>query len=440
MLLEAVIRRGGIGQVLKVAQVGSITGTTLVSLYYYGNSSGTISTGTLRGLKAGLWRPSNATGIADDWRPCGDVNGSTGAVTVATWADTTLGTEDFYQLNHGLHPQQVIDAMNRALRRCYFENMEPLSTKPSGAVLADAGFQSTATTSYTESDVDSGPATTFTKVTTANSENVFRGIGSGRVVNAATGGYIRQRFNVTPGEQVIWHALSRRDVGTNAEAVLYDISNSAAIGTTVEHSQEAWQWMRRSETVPSGCKILETRLQGEGASDDIYWNATCLYLPSHRLIHLDTTWDTSFKMPSLVYCTMGGVSAGTGIFPAHAAELQPIPADAYDFLIERPGANPYAVQMHDTRYFNYPIYIDGRRAYSDLTTFTRAMTETTSCDVDLLEAATRLELFSDRNVHVPDQAVMRAEAERDFRAQGSLNLTEGLAMKQRMWAQPRLRN
>ena len=44
--------------------------------------------------------------------------------------------------------------------------------------------QNSATTHWTESDADGGAATTFTKISTTNSENVFRGLRSGRVLNA----------------------------------------------------------------------------------------------------------------------------------------------------------------------------------------------------------------------------------------------------------------
>src|SRR3990167_5120105 len=309
-VLASVIRHGKIGLVLANAEIGSLSASALVSVLHL-RGKNDWSTGSLRGLSAGIFRPGNATGVADYWRWCGDLTVSTGSVAPdANWADSTLGTENVYIMYYGITAVDFRDALNRAMLRCYFDNVEPLSTKPAGTVVADAGFQSTATSSYVEADVDGGPATTFTKVTTTNSENVFWGLGAGRIVNAATGGYIRQRYSVTEGEQITVFNLTRLDVGTNSELVLYDVSNSAAIGTTVEHDQESWQIMKRQEAVPSTCKILEVRDGGEGASDDIYINGVWVYKNRALRMILDTTWETEFNMPSLAYLALRGPGTG----------------------------------------------------------------------------------------------------------------------------------
>lgn len=439
-VVEHLIQNRGIGEVLENAQIGAIGATSLTSVYYYRNANW--GTNHLRGLGAGLWRPGNATGIADDWRPCGDLNSSTGAVTVDTWADTTLGTEDVYQLNFGIHPQMVIDAMNKALRAVYFNTSEPLSTKPTGTTLADAGFQLSVTTHWTESDADGGPATTFSKVSTSDSENVYPGrIRGGRVLNAAAGGYIRQRYAVTEGERVISFALTRLDAGTNFEHVLQDVSNSAAVGTTVEHDQEQWQFTRREETVPANCKIMEVRLQGEGTTDDFYVAGHWFYRTQNRRVILDTTWDTEYKMPSLAYVQFGGRSAGANVFDGLSAHLVEIPASDYSFEFTRPGANPYAIQFHTSRWFDYPIYIQGRRAHSDVDgPFTRALTETTSCDLDLFEAAVAVELFSDPRVKMPDREAHLLRAQHDFAELGKQFRVEGPAQRKPGWRYARLTN
>lgn len=427
-ILAAVIQRSRIGQVIPSAQIGSLAAGSVTSVLRLRN--GLDGPNTYRDLGGGIYRPGNATGAADYFRACGTLTPSTGVLAVdANWADTTLGSETLYLLYYRVHPQDLLDALEAALRETYFENMEPLSMKPSGTTAIDSGFQSTATTAYVESDADGGAATTFSKVTTANSENVFYGIGAGRVLNAAAGGYIRQRFNVTEQEQYIVHALSRLDAGTNAELVLRDSSNSAFIGTTVEHDQEAYQWMRRVETIPTDCKILEVRLQGEGETDDVYWNGLCVLSPNHPYVVLDTKWDSRTEL-KLMYADLGSAGPTNGTYPAASARLREIPSDDYAFRMERPGANPYAVQFHhdsQKHWFKYPIYIQGRRAYSDLTTFTLALSETTSADLDTIEARMRVEMFNPSGTcrHVPDREALYAAAQDDLALASAGHRIEG---------------
>ncbi|MPZ70943.1 MAG: hypothetical protein GEU71_15680 [Actinobacteria bacterium] len=426
-ILRAVIRNGGIGFYIPNAEVDTLAAGALTSVLQLRNSS--YSPDEFRSWY--VYWPGNPTGLADYVRVGEGLAVDTGVLTLdANLTDPTIGDSDVYLLKPSVHPSWFLEALNGAMRMCYFPNLEPLTSKPAGTVVADAGFQKTALTAYVESDVDGGPATTFSKVSLANSENTFRGIASGRVLNAAAGGYIRQRFNVTEQEQVIIHALSRLDVGDNAELVLRDVSNGAFIGTTVEHDQEAWQWMRRTESIPAGCKVLEVRLQGEGATDDVYWNALCVLFPSHSRVILDTTWDLRFEKPTLAYMRMGGQSPGNNVWAGAGGMVAQIPASDYDFDDEAPSVHPTAIQFHNgsqRNWFQYPVYIQGRRAYSDLTTFTLALSESTACDLDLLDAQTRVNLFSDRRVasRFPDSDARLAEAERDlsranaqFRLQG----------------------
>jgi hypothetical protein len=282
-------------------------------------------------------------------------------------------------------------------------------------VIADAGFQSTATSSYTASNA------TFTKVTTDNSENVFDAIGSGRAVNSQAGGNISQRFSVTEREPVNVFALARLDSGTNAQLALRDVSNSADIGEVVEHDQEAWQWLVRRETVPEGCKLLDVRYQGEGASDDIYWGGQCVLFPNQSRIILDTKWDTDYKDMQLLYADLGGVSVGNGVYQALASQLKPVPPSDYRFSFQRTGANPGSVVFFrntQRHWFNYPLFIWGRRSYGDLTTLTLATfsSDVSDIDLDLWDAGLRLELFSMGDVarKVSDSSDLLAKANFDY--------------------------
>ena len=432
-MIQQLLRKRGLGLYLPNADVDSIAAGALVSVKWLRNARHG-ATNTVSNTNIVIWRPQAAT-AADYIRYAGDLTASTGSLAPdANWADTDKSNEDFYLLKHGIHPQWIIDAAQLALGKNYFPNLEPLSIKPVGTTVADSGFQSTALTSYVESDADGGAATTFSKVTTANSENVFRGIGSGRVQNAATGGYIRQRFAVTEGQQVVVHALSRLDSGTNAELVLWDVSNDVAIGTTVEHDQERWQFMRRVETIPTDCKILEVRLQGEGTTADVYWNGIFVMPQNDRRVIIDTKWESPWEVLDLVYADLRGGSVGNGIFDAFAAELKPIPQDYYRFDMERPGANPYAITFFDgiEAYINKPIYIQGRRAYSDLTTLALSdITTSVAIDLDLWEAQTCVELLgmSDVRRMIPESDRILSEALSDRNAAASQFTVQGPAKR-----------
>lgn len=432
-ILAQVIRKGGLGMVLPNADIGAIAAGTLTSVLHL--RSGHYDTNTFRNKGTLIYRPGNATGVADYVRSAGDLVASTGVLSNdANWADTTLTSENIYLLDHGLHPTWFVESLNIGMRRVYFENMDPLS------IALDAGFQSTATTSYVESDADAGPATTFSKVTTADSDNVFTGIGSGRVLNTATDGYIRQRFNVHPGEQVYIGVLARADVGT-ASLVAYDVTNSAEIGSPVQHTGEQWGYLWRTISVPSTCEILEVRLQGEESNADIYYSGLWVNRTRDRRVRLSTTWDTAFKIPALVAAKFGA-SVGSGVEAAFSIDYEEIPPSDYDFLFERPGANPYALQWHTDKWADRPVYIQGRRAYGDLTTFSLALSETTACDLDLITAATLKALFEDERVasKLPNAQQRQAMATRDLAGQAAIHQTTGPAQRRKPLYVPRLGN
>lgn len=409
-IAEQMVRRGGLGKYLLNAEIGALVAGSFTSVLHLRN--GHHSTNHYRNQSAMIWRPENATGVADQVRTAGDLTPSTGVLANdANWTDTTLGAEDIILLEHGVHPLSVMDALNRALRDLYFSNEEPLSAKPIDTTIADAGFQNSGTGSYT---VDA--TGTFTKVSTADEENVYPGfVSSGRFQAAAAGDYIKQQFAVQERETVHAFTLSRLDSGTNVEMILQDITGSAAVGTTVEHAEESWMWMKRQETVPSDSKLMDLRLAGEGGSEDFYANAFIFYRTRDTRLILDTKWETKFQVPKLAYYDIGtGYTNTSDVYNALGARVKPIPESDYSFVSARGAANPYAIQFHNTptnphgtHWFNYPIFIQGRRAHSDVDgPFTLALSETTSADLDLMVWASLVELFANPQIlaRVPNAA------------------------------------
>ena len=399
VIAQHAIERGGLGLHIPTGDF-TLTSTVLTSLPWFRReeyANTTFRNGTT------IWWPANPTGRADDVRSAGDLDRTTGALTIgsAAYASGTAGSTDMYLLFHSNHPSWLIAAMNRALRRTYFQSEEPFSWA------LDAGFQSSATSDWTAS------LSTFTKISTANSLNVFPPyMRSGRSANSGANGYLTQEFATARGAEWFSGVLARVDVGT-FELVWRDVTNSAELGTAITTTEETWVYVERRESVTSGSSGTETvgfRLQGDGATDDIYYNAAWFYPTAAHTYRLSTTWDSNFKTPNLVYLTFSKQLADH-VWDAHSMQKHLVPPDAYRFLRTRPGANPYAIQWLDNSYLRHPVLIEGRRAHSDVDgPFTRVLTETTSADLDLFVWLTLEEFFLDSRVRHPEKDRMLALA------------------------------
>lgn len=423
-MVQQLIRKRGLGFTILNADIGALAAGSFTSVLWARN--GNAATNDFRSQGYVVWRPASASPPADTVRYAADLAKDTGVVSVdVNWADTTLGSEDIYMLRK-IHPRYIIDAAMLALGKAYFPNVEPLSLKPVGTTLADAGFQSVATTSYITI------TSTFTKHTTANSSHVLRGIASGKVVNSGANGGIYQQYEISEDDQVVVHVASKLDTGTAAVLSLFDATGGVTIGANVTHSEKRWQYMRRVETNPG--KLLDVRLLGSGASDETYWNAIHVMPQSTRRMFLDTKWDTAWKMPAIVYADLRQ-STGDGVYDAFASDLTEVPAECYSFDMERPGANPYAVQFHlgIEKYLDKPLFIQGRRAYSDITTSLSIsdLTTSVSIDLDLWEAQTAVELLSMDDVAkvVPDAGQRLAKALEDRNEAARQGMIDGPAKR-----------
>jgi hypothetical protein len=415
------LQRRGCGLYIPNADIGSLAAGSVTSVKWFRN--GNYGTNHWRSMGALLWRPGNATGVADDLRSAGDLTASSGALAVdANWADTTLGTEDLYVLFYANHYQYLIDAINAALRDVYFQNEDPLS------LAADAGFQGSDTSDWTAS------TTTFTKISTAGSYNALPAfIRSGFSNLSGADGYLTQEFQTIRGAEWFSGVLGRADIGQWG-LVWRDVTNSADLGTEISTTEEAWIYIERIESVTSGASGTETvgfRLQGDGASDDNYFQAAWFYPTDAHVIPLSSNWDSAFKVPTLSYLTFGKQLA-TGVYDARSMQKREIPASDYDFLISRPGANPSAVQFHNNAWLRYPILIQGRRAHSDTDgPVTRVGTETLTWDLDLGEAATAVRFFRDPRTEHPQKDRQLAQAEADFRSLSRQFEVQGPAQRRR---------
>lgn len=404
-VLQQAIRKAGFGYHLPNADLAIGSSTTFTYKPLFMDASGELTTNSYRGWTVVRW---GAASSADYTRHIVSIAPDTGVATVdVAWADTTATGEDFYLFPPRITPEMVVLAANMSLRPAYFPNLEPLSIKPVGTGISDAGFQNTATSAWT-----SFGTTTFTKDGTANSENVFpTRIKAGKIANSAVTSGVYQQFAVEENELIYVHSLTRLDSGTSSQLRLSDDTGANAnagttIGTTHEHTQRKWQYARRQETMPEDCTLLTVSLLGEGDSDNVYLNGLWVMPASTKRLVLDTRWDTAFKMPSLAYVKFGQ-SVAQGTFDALATDLIEIDRELYDWDISQPGANPSAIQFHDgiEEYLRYPIYIQGRRSYADLYSVTMAdVTTSVPIDQDLWDALFRAEFYGMGEVQrrIPD--------------------------------------
>lgn len=412
--VDQMLRKYGLG--LKIPN-GSFTlsSSTTVTATDYFRSSTRYSNNSFQSWTQ--WRPAANTS-ADYIRTIASLAPATGIYTIdATVADTTATGEDIYLLPPWLRPQWIIDAANFALEKNYVANIEPISNKPIGTGLADAGFQSSSTALYTAS------GSTFSKHTTANSERVYQGLGSGRTLNA---GYIMQQHAATEGEPVYVYAVVSVAVGT-ATLILRDATNSEDIGDTVSSTDRSWTWLVKRETVPtSGASqtvLVEPRFGVTAASDDAYWGLQCTLFPNRNRMILDTKWDSDYKATELVAAKFGGLSPAAGSYQANAGDFIPIPKSDYSLHMERAGPNPTTIIWHNDaqrHWYQYPVMIDGRRAYSDFTTaLTLASwaTDVPGLDKDLWAAWIGQELLGMDDVLAADGNNLRRLAKANWDAQ-----------------------
>ena len=416
--------RMAMGFYIPNAAITALTSSSFTAPRFFLN--GMFSNNTYQGW--GVWRPSAAS-AADYFRHISSIAPSTGVVTVdASWADTTSTSEDIYILPPGISPDMIVDCLSNSLRYGYFPNLEPVSMKPVGTGIADAGMQNTATSAYSTYGT-----VTFTKHGTANSENVFRGINAGKIVTTAVTSGVYQQYAIGEGERVIVHNLSMLSAGTSSQLELYDGSN--VIGTTSEHSQRKWMYMRRRETMTDGKTTLTVRQLGEGSSDTVYLNGVFVVTEGTRQMILDTRWDTAYKAEmGLKYVQFRGQDQDGDVFDAFGAEMIDVPRHLYDIDIETPGANPTRLQFHDgiEEYLRYPIYIHGRRAFSDLYSVTIADVATSvPINTDLWDALFRLEYFSKGDVRsvYSDWALDLGRAQGDAAAASARQIVRGPSRK-----------
>lgn len=400
-----------IGITLANADISSLSTSAIVSTKKFRNPNW--STNYFRSLNAGIYRPDAATASeGDHWRIAGDLTVSTGSLAPdPNWTDGTLGTETALVLFYGIDYQMLNDAINRALEDVYFQNEVALS------IFADGDMQSSATSSWTGAS-----GATLSKVTTAGFTPF--GIRSLRVQNDSTNDYAQSgTVTLTKGSQVFVWAIVGVNSGT-AELVLYDVTNSAEFGTTKTSTEVQPTFIYRSESIPATCAKIAARLQGDEASADIYWNQLGGYRANGSRVFLPSTFDERFKIEKLTYAKFDSTDA----LSINTADVDP---SDYSFLFSNPAANPYAVQFHNTKWLGMPLFIQGRRPYSDMGALS-AQADITTCPLHLIAAAASARLLLPPSVRakVPNGNQLWSIANAVVQGQSAMRKLDGPAQEQ----------
>lgn len=327
-----------------------------------------------------------AASSADYYRNAGDLTNSSGAIAVSpNYADTTVGTEAIELWRHGLIAgKEILDATNRAMRYVFFTTFVPLSH---GSHL-DYGMESSTDTDWT----DVLTPTTSAKSTTAR--RTPYSLRSYNLINdAANEGTQSATLPITQGESVRVFAVASANVGT-ASLQPYDVTNSAAIGTATTHSEEEPQLMDVPwQAAPSTCKEIAVRLLGTTNTSDIFWNGLWLYKRDTLRLNFPSYVTEYFQAPYIVQGIPRTRSSATNIWNAQGLEFREL-REGVDYTLQfhHPDANPYGVLFHSTSAFDYPLFIQVRRPYSDLVTFS-AESDSTTAPVNQLVPRVKIEII-----------------------------------------------
>ena len=265
-----------------VGEATGVTGTTLTDAIRLQDTS--LGSNHYRGYY--LYRP-NVDAANQVRKVISHVN-STGVVTHggATYDDALTDVD--YEMVGLIHPEEINNAITRALGRVYFENQIVLPGR-----ITDGDMDSSATTSWT----DVGTPNTKSKVTSAG--NVATGIRALRVLNDAAGEGVRSVTvrGFAQSTTVDVHAGVRCDVGT-AVLQLYDVTNSAIIAS-VSSTEEAFVHLWLRYQLPVTCEEWCVRLIGTEDTADLYWDHVAAYCREDRVFPVATTLDSPWKLQKL---------------------------------------------------------------------------------------------------------------------------------------------
>lgn len=302
---------------------------------------------------------------------------STGVFGISPAWSTGMAAADTFDLYlKGLRIAQIKTAINTALRQLWYVTIYPLS------LVTDADMETSGVTNWAATSAASS------KVSTAG--NLLRGNQSLRVLNSGANGYAQSAtMSITKDDSFYVEAYCRAAVGTGT-LIAYDITNSANIDTA-SWDEIGWGKVYLTFSAPSTCEQIAIRLQGTGASDDIYWDDVNLLRVGTREILLPD-WITH---PSQVRHLLTDVAGRDRWDESHY-----IRTSHYRIIRDESNTlNPLKLSLEWS--LGAPLWIEANRTYAELS----ADTGTTTCNRELIECAATVELLDKLINRAPGEVV-----------------------------------
>lgn len=304
-------------------------------------------------------------------------NVGTLTISGSPYADTTtLG----YEMIGPLHPDELNACITRALRFVYFETQLPIRG------LVPNGDMEDGVTSWT------GTNCVPTSVTTAS--RVFSGSSATQAANSSLGGFLSSdAFTVFPNEPFYCSAVCSVDVGT-AELELYDLTNSAVIGSAVTSVEANFAHLWFIGNIPATCRSAAVRLVGAESNANVFWNHAICYR-TEQLVLPAPDWlnepSKFLKLREAKYNRSLNAQSNGGYDDAQSRYFddwfQPSMYSLDPFKLD---ANPYNIQLMRAIPKN-ELWIHAKRPYFDIEPLGTEVA-ITHAPLNLLAAYSRLEL------------------------------------------------
>lgn len=314
------------------------------------------------------------------------------ARTITTYAPTTgtltqggvnytvsPASTDIYEIIKWIHPTDLNNAINRGIEKLWYETWMPIS------LITDYDMESSGVSSWTATNA------TSSKITTTG---YFQDQAL-QVANSAANGYAQSAsVGVTPGAFGFAGAtVACPTTGDKFEFTVWDVTNSAVIGSVVEAVQLAQHQVYVSFTVPSTCYQVALRLGGEGANDTTVWDNAILHI-QHQNRFNAPSWLT--KRDQLL-SVRRQVSLGSPVTGASAQLAYPNDALMWPIVpvsqleIDPTGTVPMRLVLAEYAYA-YPIWVQALRQYAVFTADT-STGGTIDCDENYAVAAAKVEVL-----------------------------------------------
>ena len=192
---------------------------------------------------------------------------ASGSVTVNRAFPVAVDATSQYELLRLPSPEQVHQAIDDTLERCWYRTMAVVTLVP------DGDLEEPTTGSWTPSGA------TVAKV--AASQDLLAGTQALQVTNTGTNGYAAsQRVATLEGQRYVLEAWVAPG-GRTAELTVRNATAGTALASA-SATGVAWQPLRVACSIPSGCDELEVRLGGAEADAVTTWDNAILNQTGRR--------------------------------------------------------------------------------------------------------------------------------------------------------------